>query len=198
MSYLFRLQARARTTSILVRAFWNFKLPEEVFLQYSRNCISQYILVAKAWHPLTYIHNLMVNATQYFWKCKNFEIFPMMKVLEKKSNFGKLLGPKVFRIIKSSKYFRKCKNFEIFPMMLNIWMVFKKKSNFVKLLDPKVCIRPPAMAVAQIENFCSFSDWLKNLTFAKIRKLRFFNQSENWYFVTNPKNEILKSKTLTP
>ena len=117
-------QGRARTTSILVRAFWNFKLPEEVFLQYSRNCISQYILVAKAWHPLTYIHNLMVNATQYFWKCKNFEIFPMMKVLEKKSNFGKLLGPKVFRIIKSSKYFRKCKNFEIFPMMLNIWMVF--------------------------------------------------------------------------
>ena len=137
MSYLFRLQARARTTSILVRAFWNFKLPEEVFLQYSRNCISQYILVAKAWHPLTYIHNLMVNATQYFWKCKNFEIFPMMKVLEKKSNFGKLLGPKVFRIIKSSKYFRKCKNFEIFPMMLNIWMVFKKKIKFRKTFGPK-------------------------------------------------------------
>ena len=31
---------------------WNFKLK---VLKYSRNCISQYILVAEVWHSLTYI-----------------------------------------------------------------------------------------------------------------------------------------------
>ena len=45
-------QGRARTTSILVWAFWNCKLK---VLKYSRNCISQYILVAEVWHSLTYI-----------------------------------------------------------------------------------------------------------------------------------------------
>ena len=45
-------QGRARTTSILVRAIWNFKLK---VLKYSRNGIRQYILVAEVWHPLSYI-----------------------------------------------------------------------------------------------------------------------------------------------
>ena len=45
-------KGRVRTTSILVGAFWNFKL---MVLKYSRNCISQYILVAEVWHPLYYV-----------------------------------------------------------------------------------------------------------------------------------------------
>ena len=50
-------QGRARTTSILLVAFWNFKLK---VLKYSRNCISQYILVAKVWHPLIYMHLIWI------------------------------------------------------------------------------------------------------------------------------------------
>jgi hypothetical protein len=42
------------------------------------------------------------------------------------------------------------------------------------------CMRPPAMAMVQIENFCPFSDWLKN--------------NLNFVLVTNPKTEILKTK----
>jgi hypothetical protein len=44
-------------------------------------------------------------------------------------------------------------------------------------------MRPPAMAMVQIENFCPFSDWLKN--------------NLNFVLVTNPKTEILKTKTIT-
>jgi hypothetical protein len=43
------------------------------------------------------------------------------------------------------------------------------------------CMRPPAMAMVQIENFCPFSDWLKN--------------NLNFVLVTNPKTEILKTIT---
>ena len=45
-------QGKPRTTSILVKAFWNFKLK---VLKYSKNWMSQYILVAEVWHPLVYI-----------------------------------------------------------------------------------------------------------------------------------------------
>ena len=44
------------------------------------------------------------------------------------------------------------------------------------------CIRSPAMAMDQIEFFCPFPDWLKNIL--------------NIVFVTHPKTEVLKSKDL--
>ena len=44
------------------------------------------------------------------------------------------------------------------------------------------CIRSPAMAMDQIEFFCPFPDWLKNIL--------------NIVFVTHPKTEVLKSKGL--
>ena len=46
-------QSRPRTTSILVRAFWNLKLK---VLKYSRNCSFQYILIPNFWHPLIYMY----------------------------------------------------------------------------------------------------------------------------------------------
>ena len=61
-------QGRPRTTSILVRAFWNFKLK---VLKYSRNCSLQYTLIPNFWHPLvvhTYFHYL---CTTYFWTYKS-------------------------------------------------------------------------------------------------------------------------------
>ena len=45
-------QGRLRTTSILVRAFWNFKLK---VLKYPRNCNLQYTLIPNFWLPLIYI-----------------------------------------------------------------------------------------------------------------------------------------------
>ena len=52
LSWLCPVRYRVRTTSILVRAFWNFKLK---VLKYSRNCSLQYTLIPNFWHPLIYI-----------------------------------------------------------------------------------------------------------------------------------------------
>ena len=51
-----------RTASILVRAFWNFKLR---ILKYSRNCSFQYTLIPNFWHPLTYIVYLLLAYNKY-------------------------------------------------------------------------------------------------------------------------------------
>ena len=45
-------QGRLRTTSILVRAFWNLKLK---VLKYSKNCSLQYTLIPNFWQTLLYI-----------------------------------------------------------------------------------------------------------------------------------------------
>ena len=42
-------QGRVRTTSILVRAFWNFKVK---VLKYPKNCSFQYTLIPNFWHTL--------------------------------------------------------------------------------------------------------------------------------------------------
>ena len=48
-------QGRLRTTSILVRAFWNFKLK---VLKYSRNCSLHNTLIPNLVKPLTYLYPL--------------------------------------------------------------------------------------------------------------------------------------------
>ena len=48
-------QGRLRTTSILVRAFWNFKCK---VLKYSRNCIIHYTLIPNLVKPLICKHKL--------------------------------------------------------------------------------------------------------------------------------------------
>ena len=48
-------QGRVRTTSILVQAFWNFKLK---VLKYPRNCSLQYTFIPNFWHPLTYMADI--------------------------------------------------------------------------------------------------------------------------------------------
>ena len=52
------------------------------------------------------------------------------------------------------------------------------------------CMRSPAMAMVQIENFCPFSDWLKNNLNC------FINQSENRDFKNQSNN--LKKKIRAP
>ena len=49
-------QGRLRTTSILVRAFWNFKCK---VLKYSRNCSLHNTLIPNLVKPLKYIHSIV-------------------------------------------------------------------------------------------------------------------------------------------
>ena len=73
---------RAKTTSILVRDFWNFELN---VLKYSRNCISQYILVAEVWHPkCTYIISLYL--AKNYWKIYKNWLFCKEHELNKRIN----------------------------------------------------------------------------------------------------------------
>ena len=55
-------QGRVRTTSILVRAFWNFKLK---VLKYSRNCSFHNTLIPNLVKPLKYIYGCL-----YLWLFK--------------------------------------------------------------------------------------------------------------------------------
>ena len=57
-------QGRVRATSILVQAFWNFKLK---VLKYSRNCCLQYTMIPNFWHPLVYMYVIIVILPKLYW-----------------------------------------------------------------------------------------------------------------------------------
>ena len=102
-------QGRLRTTSILVRAFWNFKLK---VLKYSKNCSLHNTLIPNLVKPLMYLHNSYNGFTKIFlclnvswFCCKLLRCVKILclKIFTRSGKWLQMGAPLSLKLVESSK-----------------------------------------------------------------------------------------------